>query len=247
MIRKYLLAAVIMLPILAWPGPALAEVDYSIYADLLGRYVHNGVVDYAGFKKNEARLDQFLAVLEKTDINSLSRDEQFALYINAYNAWTIKLILTEYPGVKSIKDLGSLLKDPWKIEFLRLGGKVITLDDIEHGLLRTKFKDPRIHFAVNCASKSCPPLLSKPYLGRTINPQLDQVTTAFLNTPHNTYLAGKTLYLSRIFKWYKEDFPKDQAAFVLKYARGEFKKRLEENKGEITIKYLAYDWNLNGN
>jgi hypothetical protein len=136
-------------------------VDHGIYADLLVKYVKNGVVDYQGFKSEETKLDQYLKVLENTDTKNLSRDEQFAFYANAYNAWTIKLILSAYPGVKSIKDLGSVFKSPWKKKLVRIEGKVITLDDIEHNILRPRFKDPRVHFAVNCASKGCPPLRSE--------------------------------------------------------------------------------------
>ncbi|MCK7483684.1 MAG: DUF547 domain-containing protein, partial [Candidatus Moduliflexus flocculans] len=102
------------------------------------------------------------------------REEQFAFYINAYNAWTIKLILTGYPGVKSIKDLGSLLQSPWKKEFVRIHGKTLSLDDIEHSILRPRFKDPRVHFAIVCASKGCPPLhlraLPRRHPGRPAHP-----------------------------------------------------------------------------
>ncbi|MDX2497476.1 MAG: DUF547 domain-containing protein, partial [Desulfobacterales bacterium] len=106
-------------------------------------YVQNGTVDYQGFKNEEAKLDQYLKVLEEIDTKKLSRDEQFAFYINAYNAWTIKLILTGYPGIKSIKDLGSIFKTPWEKRFARIDGDILTLDHIEHDILRPGFKDPR--------------------------------------------------------------------------------------------------------
>lgn len=144
---------------------AAQEMDNRIYAGLLGKYVKNGLVNYHGFKNEEAKLDQYLKVLEGTDTKALSRDEQFAFHINAYNAWTIKLIVTGYPGVKSIKDLGSFFKSPWKKKICRIDGEVISLDQIEHGILRPRFKDPRVHFAINCAARSCPPLRSDPYQG----------------------------------------------------------------------------------
>jgi hypothetical protein len=221
-------------------------VDHSIYADLLNKYVKDDVVDYQGFKSEETRLDQYLTVLENTDTKNLSRNEQFAFYANAYNAWTVKLILSAYPGVKSIKDLGSVFKSPWKKKLARIDGKVITLDDIEHSILRPRFKDPRVHFAVNCASKGCPPLRPEPYQGGILDRQLDEMTEAFLNDPSRNRLEGRTLYVSRIFKWFSEDFNKDIVGFFLKYAKEDLKEQLESNKNKIKVKYLDYDWSLNG-
>ena len=146
-----------------WPA---VSINNNLYAYLLKQYVKNDRVDYEGFKKDEVKLDQYLDVLEKTDSKKLSRNEQFAFYINAYNAWIIKLVLSGYPGIKSIKDLGSFFQSPWKKKLCRIDGKTLTLDDIEHKILRPRFQDPRVHFAINCASKSCPPLLSDPYRGR---------------------------------------------------------------------------------
>ena len=106
---------------------------------MLKRHVKDGHVNYQGFKSDEARLDKYLKVLENTDIERLSPSEQFAFYANAYNAWTIKLILSGYPGIKSIKDLGSLLKTPWKKKIVRIDGKLLTLDDVEHNPIRVKY------------------------------------------------------------------------------------------------------------
>ena len=125
------------------PGWSNATVDNGLYAKLLEKYVQNGTVDYQGFKNEAAKLDRYLKVLEVTDTKKLSRDEQFAYYINAYNAWTIKLVLTGYPGIKSIKDLGSIFKTPWEKRFARIDGGILTLDHIEHDILRPGFKDPR--------------------------------------------------------------------------------------------------------
>ena len=225
---------------------AAPPVDNRIYAELLTKYVENGHVDYARFKHDEARLDQYLKVLEQVDPEHLPREEQFAFYINAYNAWTIKLILTGYPGVKSIKDLGSLLQSPWKKEFVRIHGKTLTLDDIEHTILRPRFKDPRVHFAIVCASKSCPPLISEPYCGATLDAQLTRVTSDFLNSPANSRLEGNTLRVSSIFKWFAEDFNKDVVGFYLRFAQGELKQKLQAGRDRIEVKYLDYDWSLNG-
>jgi hypothetical protein len=196
----------------------MKQVDHSLYRELLAKYVKEGVVDYQGFKNEEAKLDQYLKVLENTDTKELSRNEQFAFYVNAYNAWTIKLILSGYPGVKSIKDLGRLFKSPWKKKICRIDGDIITLDDIEHKILRPRFKDPRVHLSVR----------------------------AFLNNPERNYLEGNKLYVSKIFKWFSEDFNNDVVGFFLRYAEGELKEKLTKNKGKIKVKYLHYDWSLNG-
>ncbi|MFH1156966.1 MAG: DUF547 domain-containing protein [Pseudomonadota bacterium] len=223
-----------------------AEPETGIYADLLRKYVKNGLVDYAGFKKEEARLGLYLASLEKTDTRVLPRDNQFAFYINAYNAWTIKLILGAYPGIKSIKELGSWLKSPWKRKIARIDGDVISLDDIEHKILRPRFKDPRIHFAVNCASRSCPALGSEPYQGAVLDGQLTGMTRAFINDPVRNRLQGNTLQVSSIFKWYLEDFNKDIVGFFMIYADPGLKEQLEAEADRIKVEYLDYDWSLNG-
>ncbi len=225
---------------------AAQGVDHSLYAGLLEKYVKDGVVNYQGFKNEESVLDKYLKILEEVDSKILSRNEQFAFYANAYNAWTIKLILSGYPGIKSIKDLGSLFKSPWKKKICRIDGKIITLDDIEHNILRPRFKDPRVHFAINCAAKSCPPVRSEPYRGGELDQQLDEMTRAFINDLKSNRLEGHTLYVSSILKWFAEDFDKDIVGFFLKYAKGDLKEQLEANKEKIRVKYLDYDWSLNG-
>jgi hypothetical protein len=221
-------------------------VDHSIYSALLKKHVKNGHVNYQGFKSEEARLDQYLKVLENIDIKILSPSEQFAFYANAYNAWTIKLILSGYPGIKSIKDLGSLFKTPWKKKIVRIDGKVLTLDDIEHNILRPRFKDARVHFAINCAAFSCPPLRSEPYQGGKLDQQLNDATRVFINNPERNYLEGNTLYVSKIFKWFAEDFDHDVVGFVSKHAENNFKQKIEAKENSLKVKYLYYDWSLNG-
>jgi hypothetical protein len=228
------------------PRADAATVDHGIFAELLAKYVKNGVVNYAGFKAEEARLDRYLEVLGQADPESLPRQEQFAFYINAYNAWTIKLILTGYPGLKSIKDLGGLFQSPWAKEFVRINGKTLSLDDIEHNILRPRFKDPRVHFAINCSAKSCPPLFTEPYRGDMLDAQLTRVTADFLNGPANSRLEGNLLWVSSIFKWFTEDFNNDVVGFYQKYAQGDLKQKLEAGRGRIEVKYLDYDWSLNG-
>ncbi|MBT8490892.1 MAG: DUF547 domain-containing protein [Deltaproteobacteria bacterium] len=225
---------------------AESDVDNGFYGELLKKYVIDGVVDYQGFKNEEDKLDQYLKILENTNSTALSHDEQFAFYINAYNAWTIKLILSDYPGIKSIKDLGNVFRSPWKKKICRIDGGIITLDDIEHKILRPRFRDPRVHFAIVCASKSCPPLISEPYRGRVLNQQLDISARAFINNPERNRLEGNMLYVSSIFKWFAEDFNDDIIGFFRKYVPDEVKSKLDRNRDRIEIKYLSYDWSLNG-
>jgi hypothetical protein len=226
-------------------GLAGPTVDHSIYSELLTKYVKNGRVNYAGFKSEETKLDDYLKILEAIDSKSLSEDEQFAFYANAYNAWTIKLILSGYPEVKSIKDLGSLFKSPWKKEIVRIDGDVLSLDNVEHDILRPRFKDPRVHFAINCAAISCPPLRPEPFQGDILNTQLDGSTRSFLNDPASYKFDGSKFYVSRIFKWFGEDFNHDVLSFYLKYAEDDLKQKLEANQSKLDIKYLDYDWALN--
>ncbi len=232
--------------LLFFSGPAVADVDHSLWGELLTKHNHQGRVDYKGMQADEARLDTYLAQLEKIDPESFERSDALAYYINLYNAWTVKLILSKYPDLTSIKDLGTLLKTPWKKKLIPLNGETVTLDHVEHDIIRPRFKDPRIHFAINCAALSCPPLWQTPFEGRTLDEQLDQAATQFINDPKNNYLKDDTLFVSRIFKWFKEDFQGDVAGFIRRYAQKDLKNALDALKSNLSIKYLDYNWNLNG-
>ncbi len=228
---------------------ASESVDHSLYAALLTKYVKDGVVDYRGFQQEEKTLDRYLTLLEQTDTDKLSRNEQFAFYVNTYNAWTIKLILSGYPGIKSIWDLGSRIlkwKSPFRKKIVRIEGKTISLDHLEHRIIRPRFKDPRTHFAVNCASKSCPPLISEPYQGNILDKQLSASTRSFLNNPERNRLEDNILYVSKIFKWFAEDFNDDVVGFFLLYLEENAKEDLVARMEKIRVKYLKYDWSLNG-
>ena len=246
MVRRRIRVVLVLGWVLAAASGARAEaVDYGTYAELLQAHVRDGVVDYAGFKADEARLDDYLSRNGRVNPESLSREDRFAYYINAYNAWTIKLILTGYPGVKSIKDLGGLLQSPWKKPFVKIDGRTLTLDEIEHSILRPQFKDARVHFAIVCASKGCPPLIAQPYRGAVLDEQLNRVTTAFLNRPGNYRLEGDRFEVSSIFKWFGEDFG-NLFDFYIRYAQGDLKQALQSGRDRIRIGYLDYDWSLNG-
>lgn len=226
-----------------------AETPHQQWTDLLQSYVQDGIVDYQGFKEDEKQLDGYLDFLAATDPEQLSADDQLAFYINAYNSYTVKLILDNFKNGKppeSIRKIGGLFASPWKISFAVLGGKTYSLDNIEHDIIRVRFTEPRIHFAVNCASKSCPILISEAYEGATLDAQLQVSTKKFLEDTSHNRLDGEVLYVSSIFKWYKEDFDDGPLAFFLSHTGGAFLDSLQEKKEVIQIKYLDYDWSLNG-
>lgn len=232
----------------AGAGMAASLTTHDQWGDLLKRHVSNGVVDYRGFKKDEAELDIYLDQLARTDPDELSGAERLAYYINAYNSYTVKLILNNFDDgepVRSIRKIGGLFTSPWDISFAVLGGKTYSLDNIEHDIIRVQFDEPRIHFAVNCASKSCPILASEPYRGVDLDNQLEMSTRIFLQDPYHNYLEGNTLYVSSIFKWYKDDFRDGILAFFLAHTDAELKKSLQQKADDIRIKYLDYDWSLN--
>ncbi|MEN8212529.1 MAG: DUF547 domain-containing protein [Thermodesulfobacteriota bacterium] len=224
---------------------ARGDIDNTVYALLLKKHVINNRVNYDGFKKDEALLDKYLAILSETDVKSLTGNRRFAFYINAYNAFTIKLVLTKFPGINSIKEIGEFFSNPWSKKFILLQKRRVSLDYIEHDILRPEFKDPRVHFAINCASKSCPSLLNEPYESSILENQLDNQAKKFINDPKNTFFKGDTLFISKIFKWFKEDFSDNPLLFIQQYASMGLKAELNLKKGNMTIRYLDYDWSLN--
>jgi len=243
---RHLWIAVILSLLLAMVTNARAEVyNHAPFNDLLATHVRGGGIDYDGLSADKATLDAYLAPAQHYSTEGLSRNEAMAFWINMYNAWTLELILTKYPDVDSIKDLGSIFSSPWKKRFVKIGGKTLTLGEIEHEILRKEFKDPRIHFAINCASKSCPPLLPEAYRADTLDAQLDGATQAFINNNANTLLDGNRLIVSRIFKWYKEDFDGDIPGYIRKYASGPLKQALENQKDSVDVVFMDYDWSLN--
>ena len=243
---KYIVGTLLCLFFAGFVGTGQAAgVDNRIYKTLLEKHVKKGRVSYDGFKADERLFDQYLAVLSATDPAQLTRNHKFAFYINAYNAFTIKLILTKYPDINSIKEIGSFFSNPWSKKFISLNGRTVSLDFIEHDVLRPQFKDPRIHFAINCAAKSCPPLLDRPYEGDKIETQLDEQTKAFINNPKSTFVKENTLFLSKIFDWFEEDFNDNPLGFVRMYAGDRLKKELDNAGPEIKLNYLYYDWTLN--
>ncbi len=218
----------------------------DLYGAFLAAHVRGGVVDYAGIKADVARLEATLALMAAENPEALARPDRVALYINAYNLWTIRLIMDHWPGITSIKEAGGFLASPWKRSFVRLGGRTLSLDDIEHGILRRQYPDPRLHFVLNCASKSCPPLLSVPYRGEALEAMLEERTRACLNDPAGARVDGGRLRLIRIFDWYAEDFGgrDGQWGFVRRFAGSALGAALDALADRRPV-YGDYDWSLN--
>ena len=228
----------------AWGGP---KVDNRLYAELLAKHIRDGFVDYASFKTEHPKLKEYLQYLAGINPDELSSDDAFAYYINLYNAATIDLVLENYPGIDSIKDIGGIFGNPWKIEFITLNGKKVHLDHVEHEILRPTYKDPRIHFAVNCASLGCPPLHTKPFEGETLDADLDELTRKNMNDPAHTRLEGDDLYVSKVFDWFGEDWgeKEDKVAFVRRYSALDQAAEIDQLGGSLDLKYSEWDWTLN--
>jgi len=242
-----------------------ASFDHSQWDTLLQTnvVVHAGgkatKVDYRAMAGERQVLTDYLdrlAKISRAQFDSWPKDEQLAFLINAYNGWTVALIFTKYPDLKSIKDLGSFFQSPWKKKFIPLLGETRSLDDIEHNLIRGsgRYNDPRIHFAVNCASIGCPALKNQAYRGDILDKQLEEATILFLSDRSRNRMSEGGLQVSSIFKWYWEDFAAGwRGATTLSQFLALYKDSLglsdtdtdELAAGNITITFLDYDWKLN--
>jgi hypothetical protein len=229
--------------------------DHSLYDAVLKRHVKNGKVNYKTLKADKD-FATYLEQLSKANPDALpTREEKIAFWINAYNAFTLKLIVDNYP-VKSITEISALGKltafvgdSPWKKEFFTINGRKMSLDKIEHEILRATFKEDRIHFAVNCASSSCPILRPEAYTAEKLGEQLNEQAKQFLkDTLRNRIdIKTKTIYLSKIFDWYKDDFIKSAGTleqYLSQFIDDETIKHMLLNK-EFKIEYMDYDWSLN--
>ncbi|WP_299129247.1 DUF547 domain-containing protein [uncultured Winogradskyella sp.] len=215
------------------------NVDHSAWDQLLKTYVtEDGLVDYKGFKDDRKALNNYVTYLANiTPKNNWDFKEQLAYFINVYNANTIKLIVDYYP-VESIKKVDATLS-PFLKKFIYIGDKKFSLADIEKGILQ-KMKEPRMHFAINCASFSCPKLLRDAYTSQNVDELMDKAVKAFINSDKNK-ITENTVKLSEIFKWYKKDFLQDSESiidYINQYANTKISPSAE-------IAYIEYDWSLN--
>jgi hypothetical protein len=221
-------------------------VTHEIWDGLLKQHVKkDGFVDYKGFIRDSAKLNQYLKLISTAHPNdkNWSREEQMAYWINAYNAFTVQLIIRNYP-VKSIKDIKNgipFVNTVWDIKFIQMEGYKYDLNNIEHNILRPVFKDARVHAAVNCASYSCPALRAEAFTAARLNAQLDDSMRSFINDPlRNRITAGKA-EVSEIFKWFKGDFERD-AGSVRKFINKYSGKPMGDG---VVVSHIDYDWRLN--
>jgi hypothetical protein len=242
-----------------------AAFDHGPLDDLLKKYVlvvdqgRASQVDYRGLQTERQQLGTYLqgmAGVSRAEFDSWPPPRQLAFLINAYNGWTLELILTAYPEIKSIKELGSLFQSPWEKKFIPLLGETLSLDGIEHALIRGsgRYNDPRIHFAVNCASIGCPALRAEAFTAEQLEEQLEEATRLFLADRSRNRLADTTLEISSIFKWYRGDFEQGWRGasslerFLALYADS-FGLQTDQAtalaEGRYRIRFLDYDWQLN--
>ena len=245
------------LPILLNSQNAIIKDDvadkFQLFNEILQSYtIENCTVDYTSIQNNPFGIDQFLDFIEQ--VSPISHPEYFkdddakAYWINVYNALAIKTII-DNPNIESIRDVSWGMGAFWRNKFI-VGGKKMTLNHIEHKILRKRYKDPRIHFAINCASNSCPPIGNSIVTGVKLDRQLDKKAIDFIRDDNNVQInhSTKEVYLSRIFKWFSKDFLRENDSlieYVLKY-RDDLQKDDKINIiNNYKIKFLKYDWSLN--
>lgn len=211
--------------------------DHSVWSAELKKYVSaDGKVNYRDWANNQAALDGYLAQLAGTQpLSNWSTNVQLAYWINVYNAYTVKLVLQHYP-VQTIKDIYQ--GNPWDKAWITLGGKTYSLNQIENEYIRQRFRDPRIHFALNCGALSCPPLLNEAYDPARLDAQLTSRTKAFIADQFQNQTAATTVRLSQLFVWYKDDFKPDVISFLNTYLATPI-------PAEAKIEFVEYDWSLN--
>lgn len=256
-----LLAALVLL----WAGAAQAQFDHghAAWDALLKKHVRwlpdgkQSRVDYAGFQADRAELKRVLdrwSAVPGAEFEGWTKAQRMAFLVNAYNAFTIELVLTRYPDLKSIKDLGSFVQSPWKKAFFRLLGGEHHLDWIEHEQLRPLYADPRVHAALNCASIGCPALRPEAFGAATLDAQLEDGMRRFLADRTRNRVRDGRLEVSAIFKWFREDFERGQRGFrQVEDVFAAYAEQLSDEPAEqarlrarsLPLVHLDYDWSLN--
>ena len=268
--RHWLLAGAALAMSLAARESAAAQAfdhSHAAWTTLLKRHVvllrggQASQLRYAGFLAERALLRTYLdslSAVSQAAFDGSTKPQQQAFLINAYNAYTVELILTRYPDLKSIKDLGSVFSSPWKPKWIDLLGTRVSLDDIEHAMLRRRgaYDDPRVHFALNCASIGCPMLREEAFVPERLEAQLEQQAERFMadRTRNRWNVQRQRLELSKIFDWYGEDFRLGHrgigslAAFAARYADRLADTPADRDRiraGTPDVAFLDYDWALN--
>lgn len=220
-------------------------LDHSLWDELTKSHVNeNGFPNYKGFIQDSLKFNRYLRQLASNHPKeSWSSNERKAFWINAYNAFTVKLIVDNYP-VETIKDLGGgiyRVNTPWDIKFIQIEDKTYHLNDLEHNILRKEWSDPRIHAAVNCASISCPKLMQGAYLAEQLDEQLDRQMKAFIHDTTKNIIGEKEVKLSKLFKWFSGDFKVEHSS-VIDYINSYTDVKIKKS---AKIEYFDYDWGLN--
>lgn len=232
--------------------PLARAFDHS-HVELTGMLrgaVSDEAVDYRALRANPAALDGYLdrlAAVTAGEFDGWAATDRLAFLINLYNAATLRLIVDHYP-VKSIRSIGLLPGSAWKRDVVRLFGRKVSLDHVEHEIIRKQYRDARVHFALVCAAKGCPPLRAEAYVGVRLNAQLDEQGRAFLGTraKNRVDVTARTLHLSPLFKWFAGDFEAEAGsvpAFVAAFLPNEQSQAVRG--GGFTVAYTDYDWSLN--
>ncbi len=241
------------LPAFATIGTSTRRIDHAAWQRWLDRYVdaqHPSGINRVRYSQvnaqGQAELGSYINSLTRIDPRPLNRSEQMAYWLNLYNAVTVQVVL-QHPGIDSIRDIksGFFSSGPWGLKLVTVAGHALSLNEIEHGILRPGFKDHRVHFAANCASMGCPNLAAEAYDGQRLNAQLATAEQTYLAHPRGVHFDGDTLVLSSIFDWYSDDFAPDEAG-VLRYLSAQVPpslgQRLRSFKGKLRYEY---DWALN--
>ena len=251
--------------LLLLPIHSQADFDHAAWDGLLKEHVRvigGGIatqVDYSGMAADRVILKAYLdevAMVSRSTFDSWSSAAQLALLINVYNACTVDVILEEYPDIDSIRDIGFFLSSAWNQKFASLFGEQVTLDEIEHDMIRGwgRYQEPRIHFAVNCAAIGCPALRAEAYAGDKLGAQLEDSTKRFLSDRSRNYYDNGRMYISSIFDWYEEDFEQgwggidSVAEFLAEYVAElevDMSVANQLRADNIRIRHLKYDWSLN--
>lgn len=235
-------------------GTATADQAHAALAGALREFVQGGVVDYAGLHGRPDALGSYfraVAAVCRADYDAWPEPARLAFWIDVYNAGAIRIVLDHWP-VQSIRAIGLLPMAAFRAAFIRVPGlfdHALSLDEVENEILRKRFRDPRVHFAIVCASKSCPRLRDQPYRGSALDRQLDEATRAFVRdgAKNRWDPATRTLFLSSIFKWFRDDFERDAGslpAFVARYL--DEPAASDVRRGVARVEFLDYDWSLNG-
>ncbi len=211
---------------------------YNVWDSVLERYVNeDGYVDYKGLQKKQSILDEALSEFRKRYKSPrASTNKELAYWINVYNAFAIDLVLEHYP-VESIRDIDRAFEK----KFIELGDERFSLDGIEKRIILKENEDPRVHYAINCASISCPPLRDEAYRGKKLDKQLTDQAIAFVNDPEKNRLKNERVRISKIYDWYEEDFTKNSSLIdhLNRYAEG------VEIAPDAEVTFMEYDWDLN--